>query len=321
LPNARLVAQKFDTEHHEFFISGSDVPSILQQLNCYFDQPFGDPAIIPLYLMGLELPDSHKVILQGDGGDELFAGYHRYRRLKYYKTTKLLSKVLYPLKYLMPKSSSRYRSFRSLYALRQTDKAKEMALIMSQAMNDENPCNYFTREIKNELMNSNPFSRYEYFYSIFKNIDPLQRMLLTDINVLLPDLFLEKVDRATMANGLEVRVPFLDNDLASYVMALPSSYKVRGRQKKYLMKKAFKGLVPESVLFGKKQGFGVPFGYWLRTSMKDYMVEHIRASKCFTHKVNEAMNEHIEGKRDHSYILWKLLNFSMWINHNDVSIN
>jgi asparagine synthase (glutamine-hydrolysing) len=320
LENAKFIANHFGTEHHELHIKGDNVPSILEDVNHYFDQPFGDSANIPLYLMSKELKGKEKVILQGDGGDELFAGYHRYIRLHHYKTYKSIAKLLPLIKKVIPKSSSKYKGLRFLFALNQREPSHEMAYILSQEMFDEDPADYFSEEIQGELHKVEPFQRYQHFYNKFKELDPVNRALYTDMNIILPDLYFEKVDRATMANSLEVRVPFLDNELVDYAMSLPSKYKVRGKEKKYLLKKAFEGVVPDKILNGAKKGFGVPFQYWLREPMRDFMLNTIRGSEIYNDKIEHLMQEHISKKKDNGYILWKLLNLSMWLKKSNISL-
>ncbi len=320
LPNAKFVSNYFGTEHHELYIKGDNISSILEDVNYYFDQPFGDAANIPLYLMSKELKGKEKVILQGDGGDELFAGYHRYIRLHHYKTYKTISKLFPLIKTIIPKSSSKYKGLRFLFALNQKEPSDEMAYILSQEMFDEDPANYFSQRVTSKLKDVNPFQRYQYFYNKFKDLDPVNRALYTDMNIILPDLYFEKVDRATMANSLEVRVPFLDNDLVEYAMSLPSNYKVRGKEKKYLLKRAFEGVVPDKILFGAKKGFGVPFQYWLREPMKDFMLNNIRVSEFYNKEIERLMQEHILNKKDNGYILWKLLNLSLWLKKSNISL-
>ncbi len=320
LESAKFIANHFGTEHHELHIKGSNTIDILDSINHHFDQPFGDAANIPLYLMSQELKGKEKVVLQGDGGDELFAGYHRYQRLHYYKTYKFISKFLFLFKNATPKDSPKYKGLRFLFALNQNDPSKEMAYILSQEMFDEDPADYFTKEVKNRLQSLNPFYRYEYFYNKFKELDPVNRALYTDMNIILPDLYFEKVDRATMANSLEVRVPFLDNELVDYAMSLPSKYKVKGKEKKYLLKRAFRGVVPDEILFAPKKGFGVPFQHWLRTSMRDFMLDTVRDSPLHNSKIEELMQEHIAKRKDNGYILWKLLNLSLWLKKTAISI-
>lgn len=312
LPNARLVSRLFDTDHHEMHIKGGDVPSVLENINSFFDQPFSDAANIPLYLMGRELKGNHKVILQGDGGDELFAGYNQYYRIKNENLYKMFSFIGTKFSFGIPKSSKYYRKLRSMYAVCQSDKELITARLYSQEMINENTTRIFKDNLRSSLDLIDPFIRHRQLHNNFKHFDLLQELLYTDMNTMLPDQYLEKVDRATMANSLEVRVPFLDNDLAMYVMSLPSKYKIQGKEKKYLLKKAFAGIVPDKILYGPKRGFSVPFQHWLRTSMKDYMFDTIKSTNIYSDKVEKMMVDHVNGRRDYGYILWKLLNLSIW---------
>ena len=316
LPNAKFISERFNTEHYEFHIKGEDTVDILERLNYYFDQPFGDAANIPLYLMSRELKGKHKVVLQGDGGDELFAGYKYYFRAKNEKLFRLFSKAVTSFDFLIPKSSRYYRMLRSMYAISQEDRALIPARFYSQEMINESNINLFKEEYRDRLKEVNPFKYHLSFHERFKDMDLLQELLYTDMNIILPDQYLEKVDRATMANSLEIRVPFLDNNLADYAMSLPSKYKVYGKEKKYLLKKAFEGVIPNRILYGKKRGFGVPFSYWLRSSMSDFMREEIISSNIYREDICKVIDEHILGKRDHGFLLWKLLNLSIWLNRN-----
>jgi len=316
LPNAKFISEKFNTEHYEFHIKGDDTVDVLERVNYYFDQPFGDAANIPLYLMSRELKEKHKVVLQGDGGDELFAGYKYYFRAKNERAFKLFSKTITSFDFLIPKSSRYYRMLRSMYAIVQKDRALIPARFYSQEMIKESSLNLFKKEYRDKLMEVNPFKYHLSFHEKFKNMDLLQELLYTDMNIILPDQYLEKVDRATMANSLEIRVPFLDNNLVDYVMSLPSKYKVYGKEKKYLLKRAFEGVVPDKILYGKKRGFGVPFSYWLKSSMSNFMRDEISSSSIYTKDISRVIDEHILGKRDHGFLLWKILNLSMWLNRN-----
>lgn len=318
LPNAKYISDHFSTDHTEFHITGRNIPSILENLNFFFDQPFGDSANIPLYLMSKEVAnkDHQKVILQGDGGDELFAGYNHYFRLKNIKLFKSFSKFIIPFSSIIPKSSKYYRMLRSMQAVTLKNRELIPARLYSQELASEPPSELFKESCRIQIEDHDPYNYHRKLHKEFKSLDLLQEVLYTDVNAILPDQYLEKVDRATMANGIEIRVPFLDNDLANYVMSLPSSYKVVGREKKYLLKKSLHGLVPERILNGPKRGFSVPFKYWLRTSMKDYMYDMIKSCSCFDVRVEQLMSDHVNKKKDHGYILWKLLNLSVWLNKN-----
>ena len=144
--------------------------------------------------------------------------------------------------------------------------------------------------------------------------------------IILPDIFLEKVDRSTMAASVETRVPFLDNDLVDFCMRLSGPQKVHFGQKKWLLKKALEGIVPKDVLYGKKTGFGVPYGYWLRGALKPFFFDHLEAFQTKNpgvldrHVIQGMFGEHVSRRRDRSFILWKILNFIIWVNLRDVKL-
>jgi asparagine synthase (glutamine-hydrolysing) len=143
-------------------------------------------------------------------------------------------------------------------------------------------------------------------------------MLLTDLQIILPDIFLEKVDRSTMAMSTEIRVPFLDADLVDYVAALPSRYKVRLGQKKRLLRRALRGIVPDSILDAPKAGFGVPFGAWMRGPLSSTLRElalgrDSPAAGLFDEgALRQAIDQHARRERDHGFLLWKCLQLSLW---------
>ena len=143
-------------------------------------------------------------------------------------------------------------------------------------------------------------------------------MLVTDCRIEMPQTFLEKVDKSTMSASVEARVPFLDTVLTDYVLSLPSRYKVRRGQKKHLLREAMRGIVPDAVLDGRKEGFAVPHAHWLRTSLADYMRDvlfdpAVTATEMFDRPVLETIvDAHIDGRADHGILLWKALNLALW---------
>jgi asparagine synthase (glutamine-hydrolysing) len=152
----------------------------------------------------------------------------------------------------------------------------------------------------------------------FQECDAVQQMLLTDICLQLPSQFLAKVDRATMAHGLEVRVPLLDEKLAKLAISLPSRYKVRGAQKKIVLRHAMRDVLPAEVLDGPKTGFGVPYEHWLRTALYgaarrallgNGFVERFGFNEL---RIKEALEEHRTGQRQHGFLLWKLFQLALW---------
>ena len=324
LPKARRVAQFYGTEHHEIHISGVEIADIVEKMVCHHGMPFSDAANLPLYLLSSRIKDTTKVVLQGDGGDEMFGGYSRYTTLRFYKTARALAKLGRWANYLTPRNARFYRRQRYINALAPDDPVKVMALLLTEEDGYSNPAAIFAPEIRRQIMEADPFARYRECQSYFTGEDLVNQMLLVDAMIILPDIFLEKVDRATMAASVEARVPFLDNDLVDFCMRLPGPQKVRFGQKKWLLKKALERTVPDDVLYGKKTGFGVPYGYWLRGVLKPLFFDQLQ---LFNKRqpgvldeitIHALYDEHVSRRRDRSFLLWKLLNFMIWANQTRV---
>lgn len=322
LPKAKKVAEKFGTEHHELKISGYDLADTIELLVHHHDSPFSDAANIPLYLLGQKVKNDVKVILQGDGGDELFAGYKRYQTLASRWLWRPVAPLLATAHNFLPHNKVFYRRQRYLNALKSKSDAELMALLLTTEDKNCNPYRIFSKDVQQTLEKLNPFQAYIQCDQRFQNMDLVQRMLFTDSQIILPDIFLEKVDRSTMASSIEVRVPFLDNDLTEYVMSLPSSLKVKRGQKKWLLKQALVGLVPDEILFGPKTGFGVPYQYWLKGPLNELFndklaeIESIRNEFLDVDQIRLLMREHVSGKQEHGFLLWKTLNLMIWLIQN-----
>ena len=322
LPKARKVAKKFETEHHELKISGYDLADTVELLVEHHDSPFSDAANIPLYLLGQKVKNEVKVVLQGDGGDELFAGYKRYQTLSSSWLWRPVIPLLAATHNILPHNKSFYRRQRYLNALKSKSDAELMALILTTEDKSNSPLRIFSKDVRKELEKSNPFKAYVKCNQRFKNMDLVQRMLFTDTQIILPDIFLEKVDRSTMATSIEVRVPFLDYDLTDYVMSLPSSLKIKRGQKKWLLKQALIGLVPDDILFGPKTGFSVPYQYWLKGPLNELFYDKLAEIEASGNllldgkQIRNLMSEHLSGKKEHGFLLWKTLNLMIWLAKN-----
>lgn len=318
LPKARRIAEHFGTDHEELQIAGGNMPDVIERLVRAHDEPFADAANIPLYLLCDQLRGAIKVVLQGDGGDEIFAGYRRYNVLAHERFWRIVAIVAPMMSPLLPRRPGYYRGMRFFQAISQSDPAMRMALLMTQEFFSSPPTRVLTADAKARLLKTDPFAAYRAQYERFKHLDPVQRMLYVDSQILLPDQFLEKVDKSTMACSIEIRVPFLDTELTEYAMGLPSSYKVRNRKKKFILRRALRGVVPDEVLDGPKTGFGVPFEYWLKKPLAGYMrgvlLDSATLSRgLFDRAALEAcINEHIEGRRNNGFLLYKLLNLALW---------
>jgi asparagine synthase (glutamine-hydrolysing) len=324
LPKARRIANLFQTDHHEIQIGGGNVSAIVEKMVYHHDMPFADAANIPLYMMSEKISAHTKVVLQGDGGDELFGGYRRYATLKYYGILRVLAHFLQGLHRLTPRSPMFYRVQRYMHALSAPDLATAMALLLTQEDCFSHPRAVFAPETAGAIAKFDPFARYREVQPWFADQDIGNQMSFTDMCIELPDLFLEKVDRSTMAASLEVRVPFLDHDLVDFATSLSGRSKMPFGRKKWLLKKALEGLIPNEVLHGPKVGFTVPYGKWLQTSLKSMFFDHL---SMFVRSHPGILNaEHIEmlfartgdGLQNHSFMLWKILNFTIWANIFDI---
>ncbi len=326
LPKAKRVATLFGTEHHEIHIAGGDVGDLVEKMIDHHDMPFSDAANIPLFLMASQVSAQTKVVLQGDGGDELFGGYRRYSTLSHYKWLHPMAQVVRHLHSLTPKSAFHYRVLRYLNAFAAQDLATTMALLLTIEDQQLIPSAIFSQQLRRVIEQSDPFARYCECQQTFADHDFGNQMSFVDAMIVLPDIYLEKVDRSTMAASLEVRVPFLDHDLVDYIVQLPSRCKIPFGKKKWLLKSALRGIVPAEILYGPKRGFSVPFGDWLQTSLKQLFFDHL--SK-FTREQPEVLNiDYIHklfartsnGQQNHSFMLWKVLNLVVWANNLNIRI-
>lgn len=326
LPKARAVAALYGTDHHEIHVAGGDVASLVEKMVHHHDMPFSDAANIPLYLMASQISSHTKVVLQGDGGDELFGGYRRYSTLSHYRWLHPLAQVFQHLHGIAPKSALFYRVQRYLHAFAAHDLATTMALLLTSDDPYSSPSSIFAPGIASLVRKSDPFARFHEQQAHFEGQDIGNQMSLVDLTIQLPDIYLEKVDRSTMAASLEVRVPFLDHDLVDYVATLPSRLKIPHGKKKWLLKSALRGTVPDEILYGPKTGFNVPFGDWLQTSLKSMFFDHL--SKFMRDQPDFLNGDYIRqlfartssGRQDHSFMLWKILNLMIWVNHANIRI-
>jgi len=327
LPKAKKVAELYGTDHHELHVSGQQISDIVEKMVDHHGMPFSDSANIPLYLLCSKLEGRSKVILQGDGGDELFGGYSRYTTLSFYKTAKAAAWIGSQLTALMPRNSQSFRRQRYFHAWAPKDPAHVMALLLTEQDGRESPTLVFSEKFRKQIQQSDPFSRFVETQKHFQDEDIVNQMLLVDSMLILPDIFLEKVDRSTMAASIEVRVPFLDNDLVDYCMRLSGPQKVRRGRKKWLLKKSLEGIVPNDILYGKKTGFGVPYGFWLRGTLKPLFFDHLQTFQqkhpgVLDEKVLRSFyDDLVSMKRDRSFLLWKVLNFMIWANRFPVRFN
>lgn len=315
---AKETARKFGTEHHEIKISGYDVSDTVEKLIAHHGIPFSDAANIPLFLLSNIVKESRKVILQGDGGDELFCGYKRYSTLYYLAFLKYAARAGLLLNKLGGDLCANHRLLRYLRILSEEKKEIVFAKMMTEEDVVDGPEKIFTDDYIAAINGDDPFERYRECYKNVVTRDTVNQMSFIDQEIILPDIFFEKVDRATMSAGIEARVPFIDNDILDFCRSLSGNEKAPLGQKKWLLKKSMEHILPEKIIKGKKKGFGVPYGYWLKTSLKpmfnDYLERFSRNSPGVLNSgvVSQMYRMHESGRRDRSFLLWKVLNLMIW---------
>jgi asparagine synthase (glutamine-hydrolysing) len=320
LPKAARVAQHLRLAHHELQVSGSELESVLITLAQAHDEPFADAANIPLYLMCKQLGGSIKVVLQGDGGDELFAGYRRYSILHNAHWWRLWPQALSPLIRASGNLGSRFT--RMADSVGHHDPALRMAFLLTTETQQNPPEAVFLPERRRELAETtDPFVAYRQAAERFQDHEPVQQMLLTDLTVQLPSQFLTKVDRATMAAGIEARVPFLDERVVRLAVNLPSTWKVKGTENKVVLRQSQRSRLPADILNGPKTGFGVPYEHWLRSSLYEFARERLLDHNFLNQfsldgaVVERMLEQHKNRTVERGFMLWKLLQLSI---HNQL---
>ncbi len=316
LKRARVIAKQFQTEHHEYFVGTGQIAGLIETLIAHHDEPFADAANIPLFLITRQLSNKCKVLLQGDGGDEIFAGYRRYSILQNLRYWRALARVG-RWGSIFASSPLKQRFNRLYQAVWKKDDALLMAHLLTLESDEFGPPQWINGDLAQLLKPFDPFAAYRSYEKRYGTLDLTQRMLWTDAKLLLADTFLEKVDKSSMANGVEVRVPMLDNRIVDYVMPLPANYKVRGAQKKYLLRSALRGVLPDSILDAPKAGFGVPYEKWLQHKLYEFASDVLLskdASIFFDTRVLERMlRDHRCGKYNFGFAIWKILHLILWV--------
>jgi len=314
LPLAKQVAKKYHTEHHEFEISTRHIEDELNQIVYQYDDPFADPAIIPLHLMAKACSTEAKVVLQGDGGDELYGGYGRHLDASELR----LRQFAYPLAAMLHPNRDRRASFRKRgNVITERNISHRYGKMVSGEIT-EKTYDVLSRTALEKIKGTNPWLSYERVSSPLNSLDPLQQMLYVDMQVILPYTFMEKVDKINMWHSIEARVPLLDNDVVDYVMCLPAKYKIKKRSTKYLLRDIAKDWLPEQVWQGRKKSFGTPMGSWLRTILYDYVKSvfsdstKLKYSPLISNYLLRLLEDHRSLKSDHSSILWRATVLLLW---------
>ena len=316
---ARLVAHRYGTEHHEIVVRPNAV-ELLPKLAEAFDEPFADSSALPTWLVS-ELAATHvKVAMSGEGGDELFGGYYTYVADLLAPKVGRLASLARPLIERLPSSSRRAASFD--YKAKRFARAAALPPLERHHAWKEIFDAETRRALVPRLPGSDPFddplSIYRDHYAETLGAPELARLQEIDLNVYLPSDLLVKTDRASMAHSLEARVPFLDKAVSDVALSLPTSQKVRGFDKKRLLRKAVEPLLPRAVTHGRKQGFSIPASAWLRGELEPFAREVLAPNRLRDQGwfdpavVTSILDRHVSGSEDLSRQLWGLMAFSLW---------
>lgn len=319
--HARKVAEQFHTEHHEQLLRPQAI-DILDKLAWHFDEPFADSSAIPTYYVSSAARQRVTVALGGDGGDESFAGYRRYRFDRVENKIRRLAPAsvrraifgplgaLYPGLAWAPRFLRAKATFQSL-ARSPIDGYFNSVSIFRPGEKDD----LFTAEFRELLCGYDSVEVLRQYYDRADTLDPLSRIQYVDIKTYLADDILTKVDRASMAVSLEVRAPLLDHVLMETAASIPSSLKIVRNQGKYIFKKAFTPILGSETVNRTKQGFAVPLENWFRDELRDVMRDSIRSLNggiLNPTYVKNIWDEHRRGQYDRSAHLWAVVMFHRW---------
>ncbi len=324
LKYARRVAEHVGAEHHEFIVRPNAV-EILPSLVRHYGEPYADSSAIPTYYVSRETRKHVTVALNGDGGDESFAGYERYSAMliaeKYRRVPELLRRTLIegPVN-LVPTSEikrSRVRDAKRFFRAANLPRTERYLRWMSTFDRDAKS-EIYTDEFRNAVATKDPAHVLGAWFARANGSGVLDASMLTDQMTYLPNDLLVKVDIASMANSLEARSPFLDHKVIEFAASLPEKLKMQRYETKSLLKKVAARLVPREVIYRRKMGFGVPIGKWFRDEMKDFITDALLSEKALARgivkpeMIRRYVTEHTTAARDHSFQLWTLLMLELW---------
>jgi asparagine synthase (glutamine-hydrolysing) len=326
LAYARAVAQRYSTDHHEFILKYGDIPSTLETITSHFGEPFADASAIPLYHISKMTRQHVTVVINGDGGDEDFAGYQRYWldpiANTYLRAPQFLTRDLIPsMASFLPDNSNRpvgqslVNGLKRLHQLPEID-SRASILRWSSYFSPRQRAQLWKKEFSFKADNAQNLLA-EAFDSAEGSF--LDKTLYTDLHTYLPGDLLVKTDRMGMAASIEPRSPFLDHKIVEWSARLPDQLKVRGRSGKYLLKKAFAGYLPENVRRHRKQGFGIPVGAWFRGPLYDWSKELLVSNgtslnRWFERKtMTSLLEEHRAGRVDHGKRIYALTMLALWM--------
>ncbi len=319
LPYARIIAKQFKTEHHEFLVEAKAL-EVLPKLVWHYGEPFADSSALPVFYVAKMAKDYVKVALNGDGGDENFGGYRRYYFDRWFKYVHKLPHKF--IKFIPYTRSSRVNLFlQKAKVLSETASSlsAQRHLWLLYWFNYGLADKLYSQDFKERIKEYNPLKVMIESYKNFATFNnSLDNMMSVEINTYLPDDLLVKMEVACRANSLEARSPLLDHTFMEFTARLPGNFKIKGRQKKYIFKKALEGLLPKEIIYRRKKGFAPPVDDWFRNQMKDYAYEILLDSKTIGRNyfkkegVEKLLKDHCQSKLNYGESIWALIFLELW---------
>jgi asparagine synthase (glutamine-hydrolysing) len=307
-PYAKIVSDRFKTRHFEIAFNADNVKELITELPYYYDDPFGDPSMIPTCLVSRVARQHVTVSLSGTGGDELFGGYGHYND---YVILKFLNNLPAPAKHILDFSAA----LAGLLAGK--DKLNKLRGFLGKK---ENPATLYLRlfsyMFRTKEESSDKLLPFKYLARHFVYPDDINNAMNYDLNEYLPDDLLVKEDRASMAVTLETRVPFLDHTFVEFAAKIPPVLKIKTGNKKYILKKAFSNILPGEIIHRRKQGFGVPLVHYFRNELRDFAYNEIFGFDMLNYYDKKTLkiywDRHQGKKGDYYRIFWSIMMFNLW---------
>jgi asparagine synthase (glutamine-hydrolysing) len=325
LPYARMVSEKYHMEGHEKVVR-ADLIHLLPSMIYHLDEP-SDPFAAGVYLVSRVASEVTKVVLSGDGGDENFAGYDRFagqRLADYYSILpewfrkqvmkRLIDRIPESFGYKSLSQKAAWINEMSFFS-RGERYAQSMSFLR---FTPESKARLFTSAVRSNLSDEDSVSKILRYFDAENADDLVDRMLYTDLMTRMPDHLLSIVDRMSMAHSLESRAPIIDYRVVEYAASIPADLKLKGHNLKYILKRVAARYLPKELIHRKKQGFGFPLGLWMRSDLKLFLKNLFSESRFAELGIFDPaymgliLDEHLEGKADHNFRLWILINLELW---------
>jgi len=311
---AAEVARHFGSDHHELIVTDRDLMDKLPRLVAFRDAPVAEPSDIPIYMLACEAARSVKMVLTGEGSDEVLGGYPKHIVERFAQSYQVLPgyvrhRLIAPLAHALPYE---FRRLKTAVTNLNIEDWRERYVRWFGALNRRERDHLSVLRLNGSVVGDAPP------FDGDPQSSALRRILYFDQTSWLPDNLLERGDRMSMAASIESRVPFLDHTLAEFASSLPDHYRVRGKCSKWILREAGKRLLPERILTRPKAGFRVPVNRWFRAEMREYLMDHLQSASSMTRTYFDAkvldsvLAEHVEGRQNHEKLLWSLLNLEIW---------